>query len=162
MNEHQGIGHREDVRILFKNRPVFCQFPQGSIIVEDIEAPSEGSQHQIIFPFLYGHILHTYGEGDLGLLDLGGVVLGERLHVVVGPALPVARDFLLNSEPDVVVDVVDASNLERNLYFSVQLLEMGVPLVVALNMTDVAREGGIIIDSRALEELIGGRFGEPE
>ena len=51
----------------------------------------------------------------------------------------VTQDYLLAREADLVVNVIDAANLERNLYFSVQLLEMGVPLVVALNMMDVAR-----------------------
>jgi GTPase Era involved in 16S rRNA processing len=50
----------------------------------------------------------------------------------------VARDFIINEKPDVVVDVVDASNLERNLYLSCQFLELGTPLVIALNMVDVA------------------------
>lgn len=52
----------------------------------------------------------------------------------------VARDFLINDKPDVVIDVVDASNLERNLYLSTQFLELGVPMVIALNMIDVAEK----------------------
>ena len=67
----------------------------------------------------------------------------------------VTRDYLLSREANLVLNVVDASNLERNLYFSVQLLEMGVPLVVALNMTDVARKRGIAIDARELSRRLG-------
>ncbi len=67
----------------------------------------------------------------------------------------VARRFLLAEEPDVVVDVVDASNLERNLYLAVQLMELDVNLAVALNMTDVARGHGQIIDTVRLGELLG-------
>ena len=67
----------------------------------------------------------------------------------------VTRDYLLSREADLVLNVVDAANLERNLYFTVQLLEMGVPLVVGLNMMDVARKRGIHIDAQALAERLG-------
>ena len=67
----------------------------------------------------------------------------------------VARDFLVNEQPSVVVDILDASNLERNLYLSIQLLEMGVPLVLALNMVDVAERRGIHVDAHKLSELLG-------
>ena len=69
----------------------------------------------------------------------------------------VARDFIINDKPDVVVDVVDASNLERNLYLSCQFLELGTPLVIALNMIDVAEKRGITIDT----EQLGARLGVP-
>jgi ferrous iron transport protein B len=58
----------------------------------------------------------------------------------------VTRDYLLSRDADLIVNVIDAANLERNLYLSVQLLEMGVPVVVALNMMDVAAKRGIEID----------------
>ncbi|HHL33741.1 MAG TPA: ferrous iron transport protein B [Desulfobulbaceae bacterium] len=67
----------------------------------------------------------------------------------------VARDFIVNERPDVVVDIVDASNLERNLYLSCQFLELGVPVVIALNMIDVAQSRGIEIDATRLAELLG-------
>ncbi|HAJ92971.1 MAG TPA: ferrous iron transporter B, partial [Gammaproteobacteria bacterium] len=67
----------------------------------------------------------------------------------------VSRDYLLSREADLVVNVVDASNLERNLYLTVQLLEMGVPLVLALNMMDVARKRGIRIDTERLSQELG-------
>lgn len=67
----------------------------------------------------------------------------------------VARNFIIDDHPDAVVNVVDASNLERNLYLTLQLAEMGVPLVVALNMHDIARQRGIDIDVRALSRLLG-------
>ena len=67
----------------------------------------------------------------------------------------VARDFIVDEHPDVIVDVVDASNLERNLYLTVQLLEMKVPLIIALNMMDVARSRGHEIDVPRLSELLG-------
>ncbi len=67
----------------------------------------------------------------------------------------VARNFIIDDHPDAVVNVVDASNLERNLYLTLQLAEMGVPLVVALNMHDIAKQRGIDIDVRALSQLLG-------
>ena len=67
----------------------------------------------------------------------------------------VARDFLINDRPDVVVDVVDASNLERNLYLSCQFLELGVPLVIALNMIDAAEKRGVTIDAGKLSVRLG-------
>ncbi|MFH1036366.1 MAG: ferrous iron transport protein B [Pseudomonadota bacterium] len=67
----------------------------------------------------------------------------------------VARNYLIGDRPDVVVDVVDASNLERNLYLAVQLMELGVPLVIGLNMMDVAEQRGMKIDPAKLSELMG-------
>ena len=67
----------------------------------------------------------------------------------------VTRDYLLSREARLIVNIVDAANLERNLYMTVQLLEMGVPVVVALNMMDVARNRGIRIDIDLLSEKLG-------
>lgn len=66
----------------------------------------------------------------------------------------VTRDYLVNERPQVVINIVDASNLERNLYLSCQLLELGVPLVIALNMMDVAKDRGIEIKAEVLEKLL--------
>lgn len=66
----------------------------------------------------------------------------------------VARDFLVNERPGAVIDIVDASNLERNLYLTVQLMELGVPLVVALNMMDAAKSRGIEIDTDELSKRL--------
>ncbi len=62
----------------------------------------------------------------------------------------VARDFVVGEKPDVVIDVLDASNLERNLYMFVQFMELDVPVVMALNMMDVAKKRNISIDVDAL------------
>ena len=67
----------------------------------------------------------------------------------------VARNFIIGERPDVVVDVVDAANLERNLYLAVQLLELGVPLVIALNMVDVAEQRGMRINAERLSQILG-------
>lgn len=67
----------------------------------------------------------------------------------------ITRQFLLSREADVVVNVLDAANLERNLYLTVQLLEMGVPVVLALNMMDIAHKRGISIDVDLLSRKLG-------
>ncbi len=67
----------------------------------------------------------------------------------------VARDFLINEKPEVVINIVDASNLERNLYLTTQFLELGVPLVIALNMIDVAESRGITVKADELSKLLG-------
>jgi ferrous iron transport protein B len=67
----------------------------------------------------------------------------------------VTCDYLLSGEADLIVNIVDAANLERNLYFTVQMLEMGVPMVMALNMMDVARKRGMEIDIERLSQDLG-------
>ncbi|TVQ96259.1 MAG: ferrous iron transport protein B, partial [Spirochaetaceae bacterium] len=67
----------------------------------------------------------------------------------------VARDFILSGEPNLVVNIVDASNLQRNLYLTVQLIEMGVPLLVVLNMVDLAEAHGISVDAERLSRELG-------
>ena len=66
----------------------------------------------------------------------------------------VARDFLITEKPDVIVNVVDASSLKRSLYFSFQVMEMGFPVVIALNMMDVAARNGTKIDIKTLQETL--------
>ncbi|MBN2587265.1 MAG: ferrous iron transport protein B [Candidatus Fermentibacteraceae bacterium] len=66
-----------------------------------------------------------------------------------------ARDYLLEQRPDVVIHVVDASSLERNLYLTTQLMELGVPVIIALNMIDIAEMRGIRIDSAELSSILG-------
>jgi ferrous iron transport protein B len=67
----------------------------------------------------------------------------------------VARNFIFDEHPDVVVDVVDSSNIERNLYLATQLLEMNAPLVLAFNMSDVAKQRGLVFDIDMLSRLLG-------
>lgn len=88
---------------------------------------------------------------DVTVVDLPGIYSFDAASLDE----KVTRDFLLSGEADLVVNVLDAANLERNLYFTVQLLEMGVPLVVALNMMDVARRHGIEIDAEGLAQRLG-------
>jgi ferrous iron transport protein B len=67
----------------------------------------------------------------------------------------IARDYIVEESPDVVVNVVDASNLERNLYLTVQLLELGVLVIIVLNVMDIARSRGLRIDRSKLSSLLG-------
>lgn len=67
----------------------------------------------------------------------------------------IARDFLVHERPDVIVDVVDSTNLERNLYLTVQLMELDIPVIVALNIYDEAENKGYKIDIKAIENILG-------
>src|SRR5947209_11236718 len=96
------------------------------------------------------------GERSVDVIDLPGTYsLAPR-----SPDEMVAVDLILGRQagearPDVVVTIVDASNLERNLYLTTQVLELGVPVVVALNMVDVAEGQGLKIDAEALAARLG-------
>ncbi len=67
----------------------------------------------------------------------------------------VARNYLLTERPDVIIDIIDATNIERNLYLTTQLLETGIPVVAALNMMDVVKKNGDKIDVKKLSEKLG-------
>lgn len=87
----------------------------------------------------------------LNIVDLPGTYS----LTAYSPEEVVARDFLVDQRPAVVVHIVDAANLERNLYLTLQFLELGVPVAIALNMMDVAAERGIRIDSNKLSQILG-------
>ncbi len=91
------------------------------------------------------------GQTHLRIVDLPGTY---SLTAYSAEEL-VARNFLIHDRPDVVIDVLDASNLERNLYLAVQIMELGAPLVLALNMSDVAEQRGIRFDLGLLSDLLG-------
>src|SRR5262245_6025491 len=101
-----------------------------------------------------GHM--TVGGRVFDLIDLPGTYsLAPR-----SPDEMVAVDLLLGQQPgeprpDVVVSIVDASNLERNLYLTTQALDLGVPVVLALNMIDVAEKQGLRLDVPRLEKQLG-------
>ena len=95
----------------------------------------------------------TYKKGQtpVEIIDLPGIYS-------LSPYTPeevIARNFLLEESPDGIINIVDATNLERNLYLTTQLMEIGVPMILALNMTDVLDKRGDRIDVRALERRIG-------
>ncbi len=91
-----------------------------------------------------------YQDYELDIIDLPGTysLTAYSTEEVV------SRNFIIEQKPDVVVDVVDASNIERNLYLAVQLMELNVPLVLAFNMSDIARQKGLVFDIEKLSALL--------
>ena len=87
---------------------------------------------------------------DITVVDLPGIysLSPYTLEEVV------SRDYLLHEQPDVIVNLVDATNIERNLYLSTQLMEMGIPVVIALNMADLLEKRNIHIDKNSLASLL--------
>ena len=71
------------------------------------------------------------------------------------PEEVISRNFILDEKPDCIINIVDATNLERNLYLTTQLMEIDVPIVVALNMMDAVRKNGDSVDGATLEKKIG-------
>ena len=91
------------------------------------------------------------GDKDLIVTDLPGIYsLSPYTNEEV-----VSRDYLASSEPAAVIDIVDATNIERNLYLTTQILELGKPVVIALNMVDALKKSGDKIDTAKLSEKLG-------
>lgn len=89
------------------------------------------------------------------VVDLPGVYSVDAEDTATGLDELVARDYLLSGEADLIINIVDASNLERNLYLTTQILEMGVPIAIALNMMDLADRREIRIDPDLLSQRLG-------
>ncbi len=91
------------------------------------------------------------GNEEIRVMDLPGIYsLSPYSNEEI-----ISRDYILNSKPEVIIDIVDASNLERNLYLTTQLIELGTPVIVALNMMDVVRNKGEELSSAALSKELG-------
>ncbi|ANB33546.1 Fe(2+) transporter permease subunit FeoB [Rhodovulum sulfidophilum] len=96
----------------------------------------------------------THKGAEVAVVDLPGTYsLGSISETGLDESI--ARDYILSGEPDLVINIVDASNLERNLYLTAQLVEMRVPTILALNMMDMAEENGLRIDPAALAKRLG-------
>lgn len=94
---------------------------------------------------------YVRGKNRAEIVDLPGIYS-------LSPYTPeevIARNFLLGERPDCIINVVDATNLERNLYLTTQLLETDIPLVIALNMSDVLEKNGDRLDADGLEKRTG-------
>jgi ferrous iron transport protein B len=91
------------------------------------------------------------GHKDCTVVDLPGIY---SLSPYTNEEI-VTRDFLINEKPDCIINIIDATNIERNLYLSLQLMELGIPMVIALNMMDEVRENGNTIKINELQELLG-------
>ena len=96
----------------------------------------------------------SYDGHDIEVVDLPGIYSVTPTSVS-GEDEVVARNYLLSGEAQVVVNIIDASNLERNLYLTSQLIEMGVPVLVVVNMLDIAKQHKIKLDLKALENQLG-------
>ena len=91
------------------------------------------------------------GNKDVYIMDLPGIysLSPYTLEEVV------ARNYLINEKPDAILNIVDGTNLERNLYLSTQLMELGIPVIMAVNMMDVVRKNGDIINIKELSNAMG-------
>lgn len=98
---------------------------------------------------------YYFDNTAIQLVDLPGTYSLEAADDQVSLDEKVARDYVASKEADLIINIVDASNIERNLYLTSQLLEMRVPMIVVLNMMDVARQQGIVIDVSTLSESLG-------
>lgn len=144
---------------------------------ESVTAPSKGLTVAFIGNPNCGKttLFNAYTGANLKVANWPGVTVekvegsidahGYHIHLVDLPGTysltsytmeeQVSRDFILSQDVDVIIDVVDASSLERNLYLTLQLLELGRPVVVALNMMDVVEKRGMEIDLHRLPEMLG-------
>lgn len=91
------------------------------------------------------------GQKDCSVVDLPGIY---SIRPYTSEEI-VTRDFILNEKPDGIINIVDATNIERNLYLTLQLIEMNIPMVLALNMMDEVRGNGGSIHINRMEELLG-------
>ena len=90
------------------------------------------------------------GKADVKMMDTPGIYsLSPYSNEEV-----ITRDYILNEHPDAIVNIVDATNLERNLYLTTQLMELGVPVIVALNMIDVLKSKGEVVSAEALSKVL--------
>jgi len=93
----------------------------------------------------------TFEGQKITVIDLPGIYSFSTF----GMEELVSRDYIALENPDVVINVVDAAVLERNLFFTLQLIEMGAPLVLCLNQVDIAKKKGIVINMKKLEQALG-------
>ena len=145
-----------------RNRPLETSEPELRVAL--LGNPNSGKT--TLFNALTGSRAHVGNFPGVTVEKREGVCrVGARARVTdlpgiysLAPYSPeeiVTRDFLLGENPSVVIDVVDATNLERNLYLTTQLLEIDLPVVVALNMTDVLKREGDELDAARLERALG-------
>lgn len=94
---------------------------------------------------------YKYSDEKINIVDLPGIYSLSPYS----PEEIVSRNFILDEAPDCIINVVDATNLERNLYLTTQLLEIDIPVVIALNMIDVIKQRGDILNAEDLERTFG-------
>ena len=129
-------------------------------------AGNQNSGKTTLFNQLTGSNQHVGNFPGVTVDSKMGEIRGEKGNTVVD--LPgiysirpytneeiVTRSFILQEKPDGIINIVDATNIERNLYLTLQLLELHIPMVIALNMMDEVRGNGGTIDIAAMEEALG-------
>lgn len=91
------------------------------------------------------------GDPDIIIQDLPGIysLSPYTMEEVI------ARDYLIKEKPDAIINIIDSTNIERNLYLTTQLAELGIPMVIALNMIDIVRKNGDVIDVKKIADALG-------
>ena len=98
---------------------------------------------------------YSFDHKRIELVDLPGTYSLEAADDQVSLDEKVARDYVASKQADLIINIIDASNIERNLYLTSQLIEMRVPMILVLNMMDAVKQRGIKIDIEYLEQLLG-------
>lgn len=160
-SEHPGLGEGGKYHEKGSGDPL----PDGTVLTFALVG-NQNSGKTTLFNKLTGARQHVGNFPGVTVDRKDGVIIGHRNTLVTD--LPgiysmspysseelVSRDFVLHEKPKAIINIVDATNIERNLYLTMQLLEMDVPVVVALNMMDEVRENGGSIDVNRLEAFLG-------
>ena len=170
VERHAPLG--DPVEISLKGYSLALRMNRPGIEIEDcgVAGIAIAEQPQASKTSLFNHLTGrprawALSRGNGGAQEGVARLNGRRVSVVDLPGTYsltaysqeelVARNFIIEDGPDLVVDVLDASNLERHLYLAIQIMEMGAPLLLALNMVDVAKRRGLDIDHAKLSELLG-------
>ena len=150
-----GIYHNPDARMVI---------PKEKEVVFAL-AGNQNCGKTTLFNQLTGSNQHVGNFPGVTVDRKDGKIRGENASVVDLPGIYslspftneeiVTRDFLLKDKPDGIINIIDATNIERNLYLTLQLLELDIPLVIALNMMDEVRENGGTINVNRLESILG-------
>lgn len=98
---------------------------------------------------------YKHNDYHIDVVDLPGIYSLDIVDGTTSLDERITQDYILSNEADLIINIIDASNLERNLYLTTQLLEMGVPMLIALNMMDIAKQRQIIIDLTKLSQQLG-------
>ncbi|KOR31556.1 iron transporter FeoB [Achromatium sp. WMS2] len=98
---------------------------------------------------------YSHNQKSIHVVDLPGVYAMDSIADATPLDQKVTHDYILSNAADLIVNIVDAANLERNLYLTTQLLELGIPIILVLNMLDIAAQKGIFLEYKKLSNLLG-------